>query len=370
VEKKPDMVEFPSMEYICAGDTEENERNFKCEIYDRVLDILKLSVKGGNSKSLMSLESNVDGKEAEPKEADVVAKECEQMESVLDSFYRGLVSEKMEDGTSVVLAMFDYDVISKLVQRHDDSNPGAIFEINDNSIYPIHDENIRSTLKWAIVDEIIFNNTIELTPIHPTIFEVFIKHDNLWNIEDVYHAYIDFPFLVYNLEETSTKEVDSTEEEIPEHSVEQDNVENAENAEDNIPKFRTVKVSPPEDEEGSMLRSESMFVADSFDTTAFSVSELDNYGKEDEYDNRYCFTQKPLPNKEESAANKRYAMFRWKTRYILDEETHAESNPDGEIEDKLAEEKLEVPTIYFKMHQDNEHIVVWGVKHNNQFIAL
>jgi hypothetical protein len=373
-----EMAGFAKMEYSCVGDTEENERHFKCAIYDRLLDVLRLSIKGATGPEPIA---NADAYS----DADAAKEKCERMGAILDSFYRGLVSEKVDDKT-VVLAFFDYDAIDRVVGSKDD----AVFERNDdaeNPMYPIRDENVGSAFQWAIIDELLFNKTIITTPVNPEITRGFAKHDNLWNIvksvpyckgesasaDDCFcQFFIDFPFAVYNMEEVPTIEEDKT-------NTSESSTTEAES--DRTQLFRTATVSPQFDVEGAMLREEGIPNSDKI--SLFSAVQLDNYGKEDEYDSRYCFSIKPIADTQGSSSSsrgppKRYAMFAWKPEYLLDDkpsspnpaEPDQDKTPDAEAANTAMLEKLGTNTIYFRLKQSDQSYVVWGIRNNNQFSAL
>lgn len=361
-----EMAGFAKMNYSCVGDTEENDRNFKCAIYDRLLDVLRLSIKGSTGPEPIA-------------DADAAKEKCERMGAILDSFYRGLVSEKVGDKT-VVLAFFDYDAIDRVVGPAGD----AVFERHDDTerpMYPIRDENVGSAFQWAIVDELLFNETIITTPVNPDISRVFAKHENLWNIvkrvpyckgkssssADCFcQILIDFPFAVYNMEEVSKDK-----------AGEDDKNQTSEGpvTESPAPLFRTVTVSPNYEAEGAMLREEGIPNSDKI--SLFSAVQLDNYGKEDEYDSRYCFSIKPIADAQVTSSSrglpKRYAMFAWKPEYILDAHEPSSPNPadqDAEAKDAAILAKLETNTIYFRLKRTDESYVVWGIRNNNQFSAL
>jgi hypothetical protein len=398
-----EMVGFAKMEYSCVGDTEENERNFKCVLYDRILDVLCLSIKGGadvppvpvpaqEPRPLAVEEVAKPTKGGQPLDDEDLKDKCERMGEILDSFYRGLISETA-DGKTTILALFDYDAIDRVVG----SGPDAVFERNDaaSTIYPITDENVGSALQWAIVDELVFNKKVVSTPVNPDISRIFAKHDNLWNIvksvpfcnsassdstkeqDCVCKVVIDFPFAVYNLEEVPTDAI------VPETKGGSDPVVSNPVAPPSAPKFRSVSVSPIFDKEGAKLREEGIPKSDAI--SLFPAVQLNNYGKEDEYDSRYCFSIVPVLDAAKTSSSlgpaKRYVMFAWKPTFLLDDghvssdvssdaSAQEEVKTDAEAADAAMLAKMETNTIYFRMSQSDKSYVVWGIRNNNQFSAL
>ena len=292
--------------------------------------------------------------------------------------------------------------MESLVQTPENkAQSGLLFCKNaDTQIYPIDDTNQASKLKWAIVDELLFEKKILMEEVEQYIFDVFSKHDNLWNIEDSKQNNIDFPFSVYALQK-SANEV-----------------------------FQTVNAT---------LEESTNFV---------SKGKIGKYGSsetmEDEYSDRYCFTLTPVKNEKEPTEAKplRYAMFAWNTRYIVTDEQvdslgqtstneqgnpeekpeekpegnpegnpeekpeeKPEGNPEGnpeekpeekqsltevpntntdtdtestetlneEEKDEIANKKLLIPTVYTITNNpstNNIPLVTWGILNNTQFIHL
>jgi hypothetical protein len=201
---------------------------------------------------------------------------CAKIESTLDSIYAGLVLQKIE-GTNHIFAFLNYDSLENIVQTPENkAQTDLIFCRNkDASIYPITDSNQNSKLKWATVDELLFEQKILTEPVDPAIFELFSNNDNLWNIEDYQKNYILFPFVVYG-------------------------INNA---------FQTITVDNADE-----------FLLD---------GQIENYGEDgiaDEYDSRYCFTINPssslntIRDEQQHSIPNRFAMFAWKTRYIVTDE--------------------------------------------------
>jgi len=289
--------------------------------------------------------------------------------------YIGLVSQEIQ-GTRQIFAFLNYDVLSKLVKTPENDSYDAIFCRNENTqIYPIADANPNSTLKWATVDELMFEQKILEESVDPNIAELFSKQYNLWNIEDSNGVDILFPFVVYGVEL------------------------NAEN------KFQTVVA-------GQSTGEEDPFALN---------GKIENYGADemhDEYADRYCFTIKPIDNNPsaehpvtepmpeqpmpeqpvtESAPQhtseqtggssnqpRRYVMFAWKTRYVIDdadksvsEEDSADVQTGGSLSEEdssnIALAKLQFPTIYTISKSEftnDQPIVTWGILNPTQFVGL
>ncbi|NDC83929.1 hypothetical protein EB093_09790, partial [bacterium] len=185
---------------------------------------------------------------------------------------------------------------------------------------------------------------------------------------------IDFPFAVYNLEEVPTDTI------IPETKSGSDTVMSNPVAPPSAPKFRSVSVSPIFDKEGAKLREEGIPKSDAI--SLFPAVQLNNYGKEDEYDSRYCFSIVPVLDAAAPSSSlgpaKRYAMFAWKPTFLLDDghvssdvsAQEEEVKTDAEAADAAMLAKMETNTIYFRMSQSDKSYVVWGIRNNNQFSAL
>ena len=288
--------------------------------------------------------------------------DCSKIDTSLDSIYIGLVSEDIQ-GTRQIFVFMNYDLLNKLVKSPENDSYDAIFCRYDNTqIYPIADANPNSKLKWATVDELFFEKKITEEPVDPMIAELFMKRESLWNIEDSAGLNIHFPFVVYG-----------------------------------------VKMSP-ENRFENITTSEDM------------NDQIENYGSDDmhdEYAERYCFTITPMQqssdtdqssNPDQSSNSvtdqlsesimsggnatqpRRYAMFAWKTRYILKDEEPSQSQPNTEgdtfeegedtsteILSEVAMTKLQFPTIYTITNNestDNQPVVTWGILNRTQFVGM
>jgi hypothetical protein len=230
-----------------------------------------------------------------------------------------------------------------------------LFCRNDNTtIYPIKDSNIKSNLKWATVDELLFEEKIVNEEVESNIPILFSRHDNLWNIEDSEGHYIKFPFVVFGLNES----------------------------------YQSISIT---------------------DQNFKLNGKMENYGypgMEDEYDERFCFTisqiQRPTADSLPTNIPQRFALFAWKTRYIVTDEQVRSLNPSNlnmmnggylkleepvetfnnqdmdmelsnEDKDRIALEKLKFATIYTITKNEltnNTPTVIWGVLNSNQFTDL
>jgi hypothetical protein len=303
---------------------------------------------------------------------------CKNLDDALESVYTGLVAEETQ-GSRQLFAFLNYDVLESMIETPENkAQSGLVFCANTDS-------SEKHEHKWGTVDELIFEQKIGEDGVDPTIREAFAKHKNLWNIVNGNDEYIDFPFVVYALEKNESNKLQTI----------------------NDPNRDPVKLSN------------------------YGSSETDA----DEYNNRYCFSLKPISSSNESNPThlaKRYAMFAWKTRYILNEpkpepepepeqnatpdqkgglpvslkdddqnkkedieifDVHLKSPGPLQLEEKLEEEphegkepelseedkdrfeneKLNFPTVYIitKNEQtNNEPIITWGVLHPKQFTAL
>ena len=132
-----------------------------------------------------------------------------------------------------------------------------------------------SDLRWATVDELIFQKKMLGQPIDPIISDAFKTQDILWNITDATTGeYIDFPFVVYGVKETA----------------------------DNV--FATVTV-----EDGKDAGEESIL----------SVKQTGQYGTSglsDQYGMRYCFTIQPFDSVENG---KRFVLFALNPEYLVED---------------------------------------------------
>jgi hypothetical protein len=236
-------------------------------------------------------DANADGQEqpiATPPQEDLnlepteIKQDCSAFESSLESFYVGLASEEIQ-GTQQIFVFLNYDILEKTIKTPDNDSSEAIFCRNEGTkLYPIVDANPDTTIKWATVDELICEKKIVEEPVDPMIASFFAKNENLWNIEDSEKIYIDFPFVVYGVR------LDSSD------------------------KFQTVTTSEED---------EDPFVADGKIEKYGTPDSPEEDGIADEYNPRYCFTLNPIAGTEEPTGSRprRYAMFAWKTRYIVKE---------------------------------------------------
>ena len=258
---------------------------------------------------------------------------CGKLESALDSMFIGLVMEEVE-GTRQIYAFLNYDYLSTIVKTPENqAQSDLLFCRNDGTkLYPIRDSNPDSKFKWATVDELIFERKLLTEDVDPNISSVFSKHSNVWNIKDSQERNIDFPFVVYAVEKTADQ------------------------------KFKTVETTFSNED----------------DSKGRNNDKIENYGTPEkdgedgighEYDARYCFSLVPFSMQSENAAPqelhsektpdlppaqgpelpienspgeesakildnkpesnkiqggstgnpKRYAMFAWKTRYVINE---------------------------------------------------
>ena len=233
---------------------------------------------------------------------------CADMTAYLESVYKGIKYHKIQ-GTDAVFAFFDY---------------AAIHGGNMVADYPA------SPFQWAIVDELVFERTIcGVYPVDPVITEMFARYDILWNIMDAADKWLDFPFAVYSV--------------VVEEGTEL---------------FANVPV--PVDKESAKLEQDAVI----------NPPQLDVYGREDEYGQRYCFTYKPISTEPNP---KRYAVFAVEPEYV--ETAHntddAERAPD-EIDEKILA-KMEKPVIYFKANNKytkGDDMVMWGILNTNYFTVL
>ena len=403
---------FPSFHYTSLQNPDENNSSFKCELFDNLMKTLEIHLcsdetRGGDDQQQVNLRNNTEveniplnnstEKPSEevstpeiredhvlfPPEQSLMhlAKEkCAQIESSLDSMFIGIatipdrgtrvgiegltredLSSKVNvreeiNGTAQLFAFLNYDFLETIVQTPENqAQTDLLFCRNaDTKIYPITDSNLETPLKWATVDELLFEQKIMGEEVEPAIFDCFSKHHNLWNIEDAEHNYIRFPFSVFAVE-----------------------IDAATN------QFKTITIDQSEEH---------------------LVEKIDHYGtpesSADEYGERYCFTISPLL--EPTTNPRRYAMFAWKTRYIVTDEQvksvenlsgpnekggaiHLDSHPlkleldndspsdSAKLKDAIANEKLEFPTIYTitqNEYTDNKPIITWGILNENQFVQL
>jgi hypothetical protein len=283
------------------------------------------------------------------------------------------VSEDIQ-GKKQVFAFLNYDVLAGMVQSPENPSLDAIFCRNkDTHIYPIRDSNPESKLKWATVDELYFEGKIIEDEVDSNISDLFSKHYNLWNIEND-GKYTIIPFVVYKVEKKNDV-------------------------------FATVQANS--EDTGEMIEE---------------YGSKDDAGIADDYDERYCFTIHPLSCSSSQDASckdvpRRYAMFAWKTRYVVTESDVALLNGDQaqppsdnmmppqnddqaqpqepsdnmmppqnggdqnetkpalseEEKDNIASERLLYPTVYTittNKFTKNVPTVTWGIKNKDQFVGL
>ena len=146
---------------------------------------------------------------------------------------------------NMALVMFSFEDMAKteMFSNH------AILSLNDSS--PV------LNMKWAIVDEIVFERNIMGVAFDTKISEFLLDHDSLWNIE-YDSVYIDFPFSVY----------------------------------------------PVGESDGQLVNINS------------SVKKTDLYTLHEDYGDRYCFTYKPIGDTNEII---RYAIYTHDTKYVVEQ---------------------------------------------------
>ena len=261
--------------------------------------------------------------------------------SSLDSMFIGLVPGE-SNGVKQIFAFLNYDFLETVLLTPDKKNDKALFCINnDTQLYPINDINPNAKLKWATIDELLFEQKILGENVEQNIFDVFYKNENLWNI-DMDGKNIDFPFVVYAVKKTNDE-------------------------------FTTVSTM---DENASFMKN----------------GKIEEYGPSeetgDEYNDRYCFTLTPFNSTNSSI---RYAMFAWDTRYIVTddplgtpevddqdepieiEDTQPQDENEEYEKDEIENEKLNFPTIYTITNNSftkSVPTVMWGVLNNKQFVGL
>jgi len=157
---------------------------------------------------------------------------------------------------NMALVMFSFEDMAKaeMFSNH------AILSLSDSS--PV------LNMKWAIVDEIVFERNIMGVPFNTKISEFLFEHDSLWNIE-YDRVYIDFPFSVYPVGEI----------------------------------------------DGQLVNINS------------DVKKNDVYTLHDDYGDRYCFTYKPMGDTNEII---RYAIYTHETKYVV-EQTGMEQTGGNEV---------------------------------------
>ena len=172
--------------------------------------------------------------------------------------------------TAIVLFSFDAMVEKEMFSNH------AILSLDDST--PV------LNMKWAIVDEIVFEKKLLTLPFDPKVTEFFSIHESLWNIE-YDKVYIDFPFSVYPVEEKDGKLVNTTGE----------------------------------------------------------VAAIDSYSQHEDYGDRYCFTYLPISASSSSifGGNSveliRYSVYTYQTKYLVEQTGGAKEEKEKQSRDSLDE---------------------------------
>jgi len=355
--KKEDKFGFPSFHYKSLLDAEQNNSSFKCDMFNvlvELLDIQLCSSEGGadlQPRKQMGEQLPIEpqpqepskSEDKEPSKSDDNAKEelkieCSSFDSALDSIYIGLVAEEIQ-GKKQLFAFLNYDALESII---DSPSLDKLFCRNpESTVYPISDLNVKTTLKWATVDELFFEKKILEDEVESNISELFLKHDKLWNIEDENGQYALIPFVVFG-------------------------VEKRDNA------FATILANP----ETAKIKEEEDMKIEEYGLETEDIS--------DAYDSRYCFTIHPLLANESDSVNyppRRFVMFAWKTRYVVDEPTtdtqYLEEKEDTvlteEEMDQMEVEKLLYPTIYTITNNrftNHTPVVTWGIRNKSQFVGM
>ena len=376
VEKR--MYGFVQFDYDVPN--ENATEDFKCRLYNELFSAIDLYIHGGSEQT------------------------CDTMSESLNSIYKGIKCEEV-NGEHHVFAFFDYDAIlaravqdgplvldphvvaaakvavveafakeavDKLKEEFQPTEEDAVLGGSTDALLviglpKISDNNLSTPFRWGIVDELVVEQNIcGVHDVDPTIQAAFVKNDLLWNIKKgPYNKIIDFPFSVYA---TTIKET-------------------ADGAE----RFDNIHV--PVDEESAKLREESII----------DLPQIDVYGREDEYGERYCFTYEPFVSQ---ILPQRYAVFTTNAEYLVEdkdfdvfdleqeakqeqvpaveEETKQEQVPAEDDEPKQEQvsteevdeamiTKLETPVIYFIANNEytgNKPVIMWGIKDRNRFVGL
>jgi hypothetical protein len=135
----------------------------------------------------------------------------------------------------------------------------------DDAILSLSDSTPALNMKWAIVDEIVFERNIAGVPFDPKVTALFVEHDALWNIE-YDEVYIDFPFSVYPVGEVDGKLANVSSE----------------------------------------------------------VRKTDMYAQHEDYGDRYCFSYQKIG---EAKNPIRYAVYTYNTKYLVDVVCQSGGNP-------------------------------------------
>jgi hypothetical protein len=234
-----------------------------------------------------------------------------------DVVFQGFV---LEDGK--VFAICNFDALYSQIQTA--ANPKAPFSTTNPSQFPISDGNPDATMKWAITEEILYFRTVLGIPVDPIITSTFDTHDYLCNIsfDDVY---IQFPVSAYYV--------------VDGEVYTNDRIANAEDA---------------KNREESLLEYTTM---------------LDNYLYANTYGDRYCFSHGPIDESADLSTYHRYAIYNYKTKYVIDDDAPIVGGGDEDEETQL--ETMIIPTIYFienSPRTKNKPVVMWGI-HNQDLIA-
>ena len=135
----------------------------------------------------------------------------------------------------------------------------------DDAILSLSDSTPALNMKWAIVDEIVFERNIAGVPFDPKVTALFVEHDALWNIE-YDEVYIDFPFSVYPVGEVDGKLANVSSE----------------------------------------------------------VRKTDMYAQHEDYGDRYCFSYQKIGEAKDPI---RYAVYTYNTKYLVDVVCQSGGNP-------------------------------------------
>ena len=307
---------FPSFYYSVLENSDDNNRNFQCESFTTLLDLLKISLCGSESNRELALGgANETPVAARPKAAGEIesntrqlddstqsresikststendvdintpelssdisdqsipshpVNKCASMETAIDAVFQGMILDTLSDDKPHLFAFFNYDELMKFTKIEDNKTASDNALFCSSAKYPINDENDEIPVRWGTIDELIFEKKMFGQEVDPRIQATFKKHDIVWNITRESNEPVEFPFVVYSLKESDSG------------------------------KFETVTV-----EQGKQY-------AESQGDSSLSARETDKYGNEsivDKYGARYCFTVKPFEI-EENIVPKRFALF-------------------------------------------------------------
>lgn len=240
---KPDTCEFPSFQYDCLGNPEENNAMFRNKLFLAFMEFMRLNVCG----------------QAEC--APMTAPDWSTMEQIYSSIYRGICKTK---NPASIIAVLDYDAAEEHIRGADVTNTApTLFSPQDPTTYPIRDDNIHALAKWAIADEVVCLQSILGHPVHPDIVSGFELNPILYKIYLADYA-IPSPRLFYGVEE-------------------KDGV------------YYTELVPQTDEESNTTIHRD------------LGGEEISTYRYADDYGDRYCFTETPLPNTVNVAHCRRYA---------------------------------------------------------------